>query len=145
MNLFTMLNRGAAHAPSDTQRQQAKITVAAETARKQWLNALLVDQTRAWMSIGQQEAGVLAGLTTMLTIAGFVHVYDVKNIDTPDLRIIRGAVSAATQCMEAGGCVSLADAQAFSSAAKRADAIIKAASVEAIIHASQAIRDTVGL
>lgn len=145
MNLFALLNRGAAHAPSEAQRARAKIVEAAEAARKQWLDALVVDQTRAWMSIGQYEEGVLAAMATMLTIAGFTHVYDTKSIETADLRIIRGAVSAATQCMAAGGVVSVADAQAFSSAAKRADAIIRAASVDAIVHASETIRDTVGL
>lgn len=145
MNLFALLNRGCAHAPTDAQRKRAEVVAAAEKARQQWLDALLVDQTRAWMNIGEYEPGVLAAMATMLTIAGFAHVYDCKRTDTVDLRIIRGAISAATQCMAAGGRVTVADAQAFSSAAMRAEVIIKAASVDGIVHASQAIRDTVGI
>lgn len=140
-----MLNRGAAHAPSEADRRQARIATASETARRQWRNALLVDQTRAWMSIGENEAGVLSAMVTMLTIAGFAHVHDVRNTDTTDLRIIRGAISAATQCLQAGGTVTVADARAFSAAAARADAILETASIGAIAHAAEAIRETVGL
>ena len=140
-----MLNRGAAHAPSEDDRRQARITAASETARQQWRNALLVDQTRAWMSIGENEAGVLGAMVTMLTIAGFAHAYDTKSSDTPDMNIIRGAVSAATQCMAAGGTVSVADARAFSAAAARADAILAKASIKAISYAAESIRAAVGL
>lgn len=145
MNLMALLNRGAAHAPTDAERRQAIINKAAEETRAKWLNALLVDETRAWMSIGANEPGVIEGMTTMLAIAGFAHVYDAKSADTPDLRVIRGAISAATQCQAAGGVVGVSDARAFSSAAGRAKAIIQKASVGAIIHAAQTIRETVGL
>lgn len=62
-----------------------------------------------------------------------------------DLPIIRGAISAAHQCMQRGCLVELADARAFSSAAERARAIIAGASQDAIVHAAQTIRETVGL
>ena len=56
-----------------------------------------------------------------------------------------GAISAAEQCKKAGSRIGIADAQAFSSAAKRARTIITGASRDAIIHAAQTIRETVGL
>ena len=145
MNLFDMLRRGAAHAPTEAQRGRALIVKAAEDTRVKWLDALMVDQTRAWMNIGVRDVGVIEGMATMLAIAGFAHVYDVKSADTPDLSIIRGAISAAGQCMRAGGWVTLADARAFSSAATRARAILETASVDAIVHAATTIRETVGV
>lgn len=145
MNLMALLNRGAAHAPSDAQRQQARIDSVTEETRAKWLNALLVDQTRAWMTIGEHDPGVLEGMAVMLTLAGMAHVYDVKNTDTPDIRIIRGGISAATQCAAMGGKVTVEDARAFSSAAVRAQVIIQHASAAAIIHAALSVRKTVGL
>lgn len=145
MNLLTFLNRGSAHAPSESQRRQAQITESAEAARAMWLNALFVDQTRAWMSIGEYDAGVLSGMATTLTIAGMAHVHDTKVTDSVDIRVIRGAISAATQCAKSGGVVSADDARAFSSAAVRAQNIIRVASVPAILHAAVSIRNVVGL
>jgi hypothetical protein len=141
MNLQAFLSRGAAHAP----KQVDPVTKAAEDTRVRWLDALMADETRAWMGIGEADRGVVEGLTTMLAIAGFAHVYDTRNADTPDIRIIRGAISAAEQCMKRGGVVQVEDARAFSSAATRARAIIESASVDAIIHAATQIRATVGL
>ena len=145
MNLRNFLTSGAAHAPTEAQRSRALIVKAAEETRVRWLDSLMVDQTRAWMNIGVRDLGVLEGMTTMLGIAGFAHVYDARNVDTPDLRIIRGAVSAAGQCLQTGGVVTLADAQAFSSAANRARSILEVASVDAIVHAATTIRETVGI
>lgn len=145
MNLFALLNRGAKHAPTDAQRARAAIEKVANATREKWLDAIMVDQTRAWMGIGESDQGVLDGMATMLTIAGFAHVYDARSTDTPDLRVIRGAISAATQCAQNGSRVTVDDARAFSSAAKRAAAIIESASVDAIVHAAEAIRKTVGL
>ena len=47
MNLMAFLNKGAKHAPSDVDRKQKALNDAAEASRKQWLNALVVDQIRA--------------------------------------------------------------------------------------------------
>jgi len=145
MNLSAFLNRGARYAPTDAERANARVTKAAEESREKWLDAIMVDQLRAWDTVGTHEPGVLEGIATMLTLAGFVHVYDAKTDDTPDIRVIRGAISAATQCVKAGGVVSVDDARAFSSACTRATDIIKAATVPAIIHAATSIRATVGL
>lgn len=144
MNLFALLNRGAAYAPPKPRHPPA-VVKAAEKARREWLDALLVDQTRAWLSLGESQPDVLSGLATVLTLAGMVHVFDTRNADTPDLRVIRGAISAATQSAAAGSVLTAADAGAFSAAAQRAEAIIRAASADAIIHAATGIRETVGL
>lgn len=145
MNLMNFYARGASHAPTDADRRRAKITTAAEATRKQWLNALMVDETRAWMAIGEADQGAIEGMTTMLAIAGFAHAYDKRDADTVELRIIRGAISAADQCMRAGGVVGQADAQAFSSAAGRARQILTECTVDGIVRAATAIRETVGL
>ena len=151
MNLFSLLRR----APSGTailQRRQndarlLEIARAAELSRASWLNALLVDQTRAWLSIGEADADVLSGLAVMLTIAGFCYVYDSGQaaVDSPRMAVLRGGISAATQCSAAGCKVSVNDARAFSSACTRANEIIASCSVRAIVHAAESIRTTVGL
>jgi len=145
MNLLAFLRRGSTHAPSDNDRAQARINEAAEVTRKKWLNALMVDQTRAWMEIGEADTGVIDGIVTMLAIAGFAHVYDTMRSDSPDLRIIRGAISAAEQCKAAGSRVSIADARAFGAASQRATSIIESASVNAIVHAAVTINKMVGV
>ena len=63
--------------------------------------------------------------------------------DTPDLSIIRGAISTAAQCVRAGGVINLAEAKAFSSAAIRAENIIKNCTVDAIVHACETIHEIV--
>lgn len=142
---MSFLNAGARHAPSDAERQQRAINEAAEASRAQWLNALVVDELRAWEQIGDRDPGVIRSMSSMLTIAGFVHVYDTKDADTPDLRVIRGAISAAAQCSERGCKVTVDDARAFSAAIERAQQIVNNASVGAIIHAAQSMRALVGL
>lgn len=144
MNLFDVLNRGAAYAPPPPRYTPAQLR-AINGTRLQWLNALLVDQTRTWMSLGEHAPEVLEGMATMLTIAGFVHVFDAKSADTPELRVIRGAISAATQCAASGAVLTAADAQAFRAACDRARTIIEAGTPAGIIHAAESIRKTVGL
>lgn len=144
MNLFTILNRGAAHAPKPPEHTAAVVR-AAEATRAQWLNALLVDQTRAWMDLGESQPDVLSGLAVVLTCAGFVHVHDTRSADTPELRIIRGAISAGTACSANGCRISVEDARAFSAAAHHAEVIIRAGTVAGIIHAAVSIRKTLDL
>ena len=144
MNLFELLNRGAAHAPKRPKFTAAQVRDF-EAARRQWMNALLVEQTRAWMSIGEKDREVVVGLTLVLTIAGFISVYDSRDTDRPDLRIIRGAVSTAEQCMKSGYVITADHARAFSSAAARARELVENASYEAIIHASNSARNLTGL
>jgi hypothetical protein len=142
---MNFLNTGARHAPSDADRQQAAVNEAAEKSRAQWLNALLVDELRAWENIGDRDPEVIYSMSAMLTLAGFVHTHDKRDADTPDIRIIRGAISAAAQCAKSGCKVSENDARAFSSACARASEIIRGGSAPAIVHAAQSMRSLVGL
>lgn len=145
MNLMSFLNAGARHAPSDAERQQRAINEASEASRAQWLNALVVDELRAWEQIGDSDPGLIRAMSSMLTLAGFVHFYDTKSADTPDLRVIRGAISAAAQCAERGCKVSADDARAFSAACERAAGIVRRGSAAAIVHAAQSMGELVGL
>lgn len=145
MNFMDFIKRGAAHAPSDAQRQRAKIEKAAEQQREKWRDALIVDATRAWLNIGEKDPGVIDGFVTMLAIAGFAYIHDHGQTDSPDIRIIRGAMSAAAQCAESGCKMTEDAARAMGIAARRADAIVIAASINAIIFASQKIREAVGI
>ncbi len=144
MNLLALLNRGAAHAPKPP-AYPPSVVKAAEQARAQWLNALLVDQTRAWMDLGAEQPDVLSGLAVVLTCAGFVHVHDTRRTDTPELRIIRGAISAGASCSANGCRIRHEDARAFSAAAHHAAVIIQSGTIAGIIHAAESIRKTVGL
>jgi len=145
MNLFAFLKSGSAHAPSDAQRQRAREVAAAEDARAKWVQALEHDRLRAWLHIGEADAGLLRALASMLTLSGMVHVHDCRRDDTPTLRIIRGAISAVTQCAESG-CVVTADlARSWGVAIERAIEVVRAAPVESIIHAAVSLRKQVGL
>lgn len=142
MNLFDMLNKGASYAPKPPEHP-VHVVRAAESSRKQWLRALEADQMRAWMDLGQEQKEVLNGLSTVLALAAFSQAYDLRTEDTPDQRVIRGALSAAAQCAEADAVISLADAKAFSAACDRAVDIFKTASVPAIVRAAVRIRTVV--
>ncbi len=144
MNLLALLSRGAAHAPKPP-AYPPSVVKAAEQARAQWLNALLVDQTRAWIDLGAEQPDVLSGLAVVLTCAGFVHVHDTRRTDTPELRIIRGAISAGASCSANGCRIRHEDARAFSAAAHHAAVIIQSGTIAGIIHAAESIRKTVGL
>lgn len=145
MNLFALLNRGAAHAPTDADRQRAKEVAAAEFTRAKWVQALEHDHLRAWMHIGEADAGLLRALASMLTLSGMVHVHVERRDDTPTLRIIRGAISAVTQCAENGSVVNADLARSWGVAIERAIEVVKTAPVESIIHAAVTLRKEVGL
>ena len=142
MNLFALLQRGQSHAPSDADRQKAKISAEAEKTRVVWLQKLEHDKLRAWINIGESDGELLNGMAVMLTLAGFAHVHSVRNIDTPDVRIIRGAISAATQCAVSGCMVTLDLVRGWTVAIDRAIEIVKYAPVESIIHASIEMQKT---
>jgi hypothetical protein len=144
MNICDLWNRGAAMAPKPPQHKPAVVR-AAEASRKQWLRALQADQVRAWLDLGAEQREVLNGLATVLALAAFIQAHDLRTEDTPDQRVIRGALSAAAQCAEAGAVITVADARAFSSACDRAVAIIQAGSVSAIIAAAVRVRAAAGV
>lgn len=144
MNICDLWNRGAALAPKPPKHPPA-VVKAAEKSRRQWLNALQADQTRAWLDLGAEQREVLNGLATVLALAAFIQAHDLRTEDTPDQRVIRGALSAAAQCAEAGAVIQLPDARAFSAACDRAVTIIQAGSVSAIIAAATRVRAAAGV
>ncbi len=142
MDLTSFFGRGAAHAPKP--KHSNKVLKSAEAARRQWLNALLVDQTRAWMDIGESQPEVLRGLGLMLTAAGFAHAFDARNVDTPEINVIRGAISTIEACGHNDSVITEQAARTLSLAATRATELIQAASVDAILHAALSLRNLVG-
>lgn len=138
MNLMQFIARGQAHAPTDDQRT-------AEKLRALWLNALMVDQTRAWLSVDEESQELLNAMASILIISCMVLVFDQRKDDTPDIRVIRGAVSAATQRSQTRGAITADDVRAFSSACARAAKAIENGSVAGILHANKSMRSVVGL
>ena len=133
MNLMSFLNRGVAHA--DNERLRRRTTVL-EKARNQWIDALYTDQTLAWMSLGEKQPEALNGLIVLMTLAGMAKVYDCRDADIPDIRVIRGALSTAQQCARSEYLMTPEVAQALAAATDRAIAALKVCSIDAIEHAS---------
>lgn len=137
MNLFAMVNRGIRLSGGNEVDRQI------ERARQQWLEKLTVDEIRAWDHIHEEDRGALTGLLSLLTLAGMAHAYDAGTVDTPEVRIIRGAISAAEQCGAAGCIISADHARAFSAACGHARTALKTASPGAIQHAAQYLNNLV--
>lgn len=130
MNLFNFLDRGIQLSGGT---QVDRVT---ESARQLWLSKLLVDETRAWMSVSESDRGTLSGLCVLLTLAGLAHAHDTRNADAPAVRVIRGAISAAEQCGKAGAVITPDVARAFSAACEHAREILKTCSRDSIQHAA---------
>ena len=144
MNLFNFIARGTAGASTDASRRQDRINQKAEDARALWIHSLQVDEARAWLNLGEEQHKTLTGLAILLTIAGFCHVHDGGTVDTPELRVLRGAISTVETCGKAGGVITEVDIITFQTACARAKDIIRKASVAAILHAAVSIREAVG-
>lgn len=149
MDLFTFVNHGAAKSgahhilarPNAQQRADEKrLKGALAKTRAQWLEALLVDETAAWMSTFEKRPDVLRGLTTVLSLAALAKSHDDGNLDSPTVRVIRGAVNAVEECGKAGSVLTPLTVQALSSAAKQARTVIEACTDAAIQHACVTLR-----
>lgn len=131
MNLMKFLGHGIART-GGTQVDQM-----AEAQRAKWIDALLVDQTRAWMHLGESDRHAVVGLQSLLTLAVLCHLHKRSNSAAdPEIRMIRGSLSAVDQCVAAGSVITAQHAQAFSVAAGRAKEIFERASVASIVHAA---------
>jgi len=131
MNLMKFLGHGIART-GGTQVDQM-----AEAQRAKWIDALLLDQTRAWMHLNESDMKAVVGLQMLLTLAVMCHLHKRSNrASDPEIRMIRGALSAVDQCVAAGSVITAQHAQAFSVAAGRAKEIFERASVAAIVHAA---------
>lgn len=126
MNLMRFLDSGI------DRIKQSETDRAAEHQRQEWMSALLADETRAWMNLGQVDRAALRGVLGLLALAGFCHLHDGHDQDAPVMRIIRGAISAGEQCGNSGSVITREAAQAFAVAASRAREIFQTASLVAI-------------
>lgn len=133
MNLMAFLGKGTSYADNEAARRR---NAALESARAKWINALTVDQTRAWLSLGESQPEALNGLVVLLTLAGMAKVYDCRADDIPDIRVIRGALSTAQQCARSEYMMTADVAQALATATDRAIAILRQCSPKAIEHAA---------
>lgn len=146
INIHSFVNRGIQHAGADAKKaKERQISEALEGARAQWLNALYIDQTRCWMNLGSKQPDMLGGLLITLTLAAICKTVEDGHEDSPQVRIIRGAMSAVEQCAtKRGSVVTADDARAISSAVDTASALIKVASPDAIAAAVVHLRDLMG-
>ena len=138
MNLFKFLDKGTAYADEEAARKRSNAT---EKAREEWINSLIIDQYHLWTELGDKQEAAINGFSVVLTLAGMTKVFDDKGIDSPDIRIIRGALSTAQQAARAGYIITDENAIAFKSAADRAIAILKGCSQDAIAHAAFNMND----
>ncbi len=130
MNLFSFIDRGV-KASGGTQADRV-----ADRARQEWVDQLQIYETRNWLNVGQSDYDAIAGSMVVLTLAGLVHAYETMSTETPEIRVIRGAISALEQCLKRGDRITLDSARAVSSACRHASDVIQKASPKAIQHAS---------
>lgn len=136
MNLFAFFDKGIAASGIEA-RKTAVLSREMEAARTKWLDALMADETRAWMSLGEESRDTLNGLAALLTLAGLCHGYDHKTVDAVEIRVIRGAISAAQQCARGGYEITVSHAQAFSGAAAMARTIFSTCTHGAMAYAAE--------
>lgn len=142
MNLFALINRGVRLS------EASEVDRLSEQARKRWIDALTTDEIRTWMNVQQQDKASLVGLGLVLSGAALAAQHDAKTgdtPDTPDVRVIRGALSAIEQAGHNGSLIDAPTAQAISSAATRAREVLQRCSKDAIQHAARELRRAVGL
>jgi len=112
----------------------------ANASRKQWLDALLIDELRAWESVGESDRAALDGLLVVLTMAGLCRAHADGHEQSREVRIIRGGVRIIEDCVGKGCKIARVDAQGLSAAVDTARGVVVAASAQAIGHAAVAMR-----
>lgn len=139
MNLYDLYNRGIRNSRVAERRAEEAARELArqmEICRSKWLDALMLDEIRAWDVLDSDAKEPLTGLTTLLTLAGICKTFDQADHDHPEVRVIRGAISTAQQCARAGYRITVVDARALSSAATRAREIFTTCTHDAMAHAA---------
>lgn len=127
MNLFGFLDRGVRQTGGTELEQRT------EEQRRKWLDALLVDETRAWMNLHQSDQAALVGFQTLLTLAVMAHLHDQpKTHDQPAVRVIRGGLSAIDQCVAENSVITPQHARSLQVAAAAAREMLQQASQRAI-------------
>lgn len=130
MNLFAFI--GTATTPVKTSREK-RSDVATEKARAQWVDRLSLDETRAWMSLGEEDQSkTLNGLAIMLTIAGLV----MARVDGPGVRLVRSAMNVVRECADRRATIDEVRMVTIQVACREATAAIKAAPKHAIHYAA---------
>lgn len=139
MNLFNVLNRGAAHAPKPP-KYSAKELQGIKNMRANWLRTITIDQTRCWMDLGEKQSEIIGGMSSIFGFGYYVAVHD-HGADSVACRIIRGGLSAAAGAIGAGYMVTKQDALAFDSACERVREVIEASSDDAVVYASKKLQE----
>lgn len=139
MNLFSFINR-AVHDCHSTE-----VARESERARKQWLDALTSDEIRAWLSLDQHDSGLLLGIGMGLSAAALAAAHDAGTEDIPDVRVIRGALSAIEQAGHNGSRIEPDMVRAVSSAATRARDVLTTCSHDAIYKAAVLVKQAYAL
>jgi hypothetical protein len=141
MDLLKFIHHGAKLSGADriaqerSQRAERNRQDVIRKARALWSNALLVDESRGWLSMLEKSTEVLTGLSVVLSLIAFAQAADTSE-DDPKVRVIRGALSAIEQSGKAGALITHDLLVAVSSAARTAQEIVKACSDDAIEHAA---------
>ena len=132
MNLFGFIARGVRHTGGTELEQRI------EAQRRLWLDALLVDETRAWLNLHQSDRAALVGFQTLLTLALMAHLHDQpKAHDQPGVRVLRGGLSAIDQCLAENSVITPQHARSLQIAAEAARAALVMASQQAIQAAAE--------
>ena len=127
MNLFGFIDRGVRYTGGTELEQRT------EEQRRIWLDALLVDETRAWLHLNESDLAALVGFQTMLTLAVMAHLHDQpKTQDQPAVRVIRGGLSAIDQCVAENSVITPQHARSLQVAAAAAREMLQQASQRAI-------------
>ncbi|MEN9923938.1 MAG: hypothetical protein RL268_64 [Pseudomonadota bacterium] len=132
MNLQAFLNRGV-RLTGGTELEQRT-----EEQRKKWLDALLVDETRAWLNLGQSDRSALVGFQTLLTLAVMAHLHDQQKAHAqPAVRVIRGGLSAIEDCVAEQSVITPQHARSLQIAAAAAREMLQQASQRGIQAAAE--------
>ena len=136
MNLFNFIARGTAGCPPIKTSREQRMDKITEDTRDRWIHALQADEMRAWLNIGQAQTSTLHGLATMLTIAGLARAFTDQSIETPQVRVIRGAMSVIKGCTDNGAIITETDVVTLQVACREAKDIIRNAPRAAIHYAA---------
>ena len=114
--------------------------------RQQWLDALLLDQTRAWLDLGERQPEVLQGLAVLLTLGHLADGYEAGDGSVERRKSMATAMGRAQDAAAQRGCVLTAeDADVLHAGVMAAHAAIKQARPAALMHAAECLRADVGL
>jgi hypothetical protein len=142
VNLFSLIDKGVAHSGAGAilarpNARQRAVTRALDKSRKDWIYGLQVDETAAWMSRYEENPQVLRGLSALLSLAALAKEHDDGHLESPEVRVIRGALSAIEQSGFQGSHITQETAQALSTAARVGREILAVCSNAAIARAAE--------